>query len=183
VSSKWKAADAYLRAYRTALAGYYRLGGYAGTVYLRHALAAKIIDYGWRPNAGSWSNDGLPYQPDTSTAAKRQLLAVAALKATPAAIWQTGNYWWSKGADECMILRPAGSHLQALGVKAPVVAAKPAKPAPKPAPKPTPHPAPHYPAPAGNAKALVSTDRGWAYIPTDDGRIDVRHNGVHVRYL
>jgi hypothetical protein len=67
----------------------------------------------------------LPYQPATSTAAQASAARRAALKATPAAIWQTGNYWWSKGADECLILRPCGSHLQALA--AAPVAAKPAR--------------------------------------------------------
>jgi hypothetical protein len=109
--SRWGAADAYLAAYNKALGGYYHVDCYAGTAYLRHALAAGLIQYGWRPNAGSWSNDGLPYQPPNSG---RGLIG-RAQAATPAAIWQTGNYWYGKNADENILLRAhVGSHLQAV---------------------------------------------------------------------
>lgn len=117
VQAVWPDVDAYLAAYDKALGGYYHVDAYAGTPYLRHALAKGLIRYGWRPNAGSWSNDGLPYQPDTSTPAKRAALVAAAAKATPARIWQTGNYWFSRSADENLIIRgPVGSHYDALGV-------------------------------------------------------------------
>jgi hypothetical protein len=103
--------DAYLRAYNTALQGYYFVDCYGGTQYLKHALGLRIIRYGWRPNAGSWSNDGLPYQPPNYG---RGYIA-AAQAATPAAIWQTGNYWFSQNADENLLIRAAcGSHLQAV---------------------------------------------------------------------
>jgi hypothetical protein len=125
---KWDEVDAYLVAYNKALLGYYKVGAYAGTPYLKHALAKGIIVAGWRPNAGSWSNDGLPYQPDTSTPEKRAALVALATKATPAHIWQTGNYWFNKSADENLIVRtPVGSHKEALNV------AVPKPPAPKPA--------------------------------------------------
>jgi len=109
VRGHWRGADAYLRAYQAALGGYYHADCYAGTPYLKHALANRIIRYGWRPNANSWSNDGLPYQP-----ARHGLPDLAhAQAATPAAIWQNGNYWFGEGADENLILRvPCGSHRQ-----------------------------------------------------------------------
>lgn len=129
--TKWVAVDAYLRAYRMSLGGYYRVGIYAGTPYLKHALAAGLADYGWRPNAGAWSNDGLPYQPNTSTPAKRAALVAHAREVTPAHIWQTGNYWWGQSADENLILRtPVGSHRDAIG--AATVTQTPPKPPAKP---------------------------------------------------
>lgn len=179
VSSKWPAVDAYCRAYRTAISTWgYTLGAYAGTPYLRHAFSGKLLRFGWRPNAGSWSNDGIAYQPDTSTPAKRDAFFKAALCRTPAHIIQTGNYWFNKNCDENMILRvPVGSHFQALAPK----------PAPTPAPKPTPQPAaPHYPVPSpAPASFLVHKDRAWAWYPMNDGsgRIEVRHNGVHYGYI
>ncbi len=113
---KWAKADAYLEAYNAALEGYYAVDAYAGTSYLRHALDAGLIRYGWRPNAGSWSNDGLPYQP----AKQGRDHIDQALDATPAAIWQTGNYWFGDGADENILLRAAcGSHLQAASAAVP----------------------------------------------------------------
>jgi hypothetical protein len=146
LTSHWAGVDAYLKAYNAALKGYYHVGAYAGTPYLKHALSKGIILYGWRPNAGSWSNDGLPYQPSTNSAAKRAALVVQANGHTPAAIWQTGNYWYSKNADENLIVRPnVGSHLQALRPKPPVPDKPPVvKPIPKP---PAPRPAPPAPAP------------------------------------
>ena len=170
VKSKWAKVDAYLDAYRNALNDYYLVGCYAGTPYLRHALAGKLIDFGWRPNASSWSNDKLPYQPATNTVAQRNTLLAKALKATPAAIWQTGNYWWSKSADENMILRPSGSHLQALSK----IAVKPDTP------KPTTPEKPHY---ADGPHALVSNSQAWAMFMEDDGTVQVRHNGKLVRKL
>jgi hypothetical protein len=123
VRAKWPQVDAYLAAYKTALSGYYVVGAYAGTPYLRHALNAGVIRFGWRPNAGSWSDDGLPYQPAHQG---RHNLAQAQ-GATPAAIWQTGNYWYGKDADENLILRtPCGSHLQAAQAPAPAPTSAPA---------------------------------------------------------
>jgi hypothetical protein len=172
VKSKWKYVDAYFKAYRNALDGYYKVGCYAGTPYLRHAFAKKLIDYGWRPNASSWSNDKLPYQPATNTVAQRRALVTQALKATPAAIYQTGNYWWKKSADENLILRPCGSHLQALAA-----GAKPDAPSPKPPSQDKPHYGEEYP------WALISKSREYAVILNDDGSIDVRRDGTHIRSL
>jgi len=124
VGSKWDEVDAYLRAHNHALGGYYFTDAYAGTPYLRHALSHGLIRHGWRPNAGSWSNDTLPYQPPNSGKGSLN----HALSATPAALWQTGNYWYSKNADENLVLRAnVGSHLQAAGNH------RPAPPAPHPA--------------------------------------------------
>lgn len=111
--AKWPLVDAYLTAYNKALAGHYRVDCYAGTPYLKHAKAKGLIRYGWRPNAGAWSGDGLPYQP-----ANHGIDNITdALAATPAHIWQTGNYWYSKNADENVILRsPVGSHRDAAAV-------------------------------------------------------------------
>jgi hypothetical protein len=129
--SKFASVGRYARAYRKALGGYYEAGVYGGTGFLKWAFKQALIRFGWRPNAGSWSNDGLPYQPDTSTASKREALVKLALSKTPAHIWQTGNYWVGKSADEDLILRvPVGSHLEALASLNPVPAPKPPIPDP-----------------------------------------------------
>lgn len=110
---KYASVAAYLKAYDLALGGLYRVDCYAGTPLLNYLRGKKIIQYGWRPNAGSWSNDGLPYQPDTKPLGGNAALLVQARKATPAHIWQTGNYWYGKQADENLIIRtPVGSHLE-----------------------------------------------------------------------
>lgn len=137
VTSKWPGVDAYLAAYNVSLAGYYHVDCYAGTPYLRHALAKGLIRYGWRPNAGSWSGDGIPYQPTVNAAS-----VAAAAARTPAHIWQTGSYWYGKQADENVILRvPVGSHLEAQTRPKPVPAPKPVPDTPKPTPAPKPVPA------------------------------------------
>jgi hypothetical protein len=119
------AVAAYLNAYGAALGGYYKVGLYGGTPALREMLRRGVVSKTWRSNAGSWSDDGLPYQPSTSTAAKRAALVALALAATPANLWQTGNYWYSKGADENLVLRaPIGSHLEAKAVPVPTPQAK-----------------------------------------------------------
>lgn len=61
-------------------------------------------------------------------------------------------------------------------------------PAPKPPAKPVakpPAPRPHYPHAnvAAHDHALVAPAGAWALILGDDGRLDLRHNGIHVRYL
>jgi hypothetical protein len=119
--SKFLAVARYERAYRKALAGYgYLPDAYGGTGFLKWALKGLLIKFGWRTNAGAWSGDGLPYQPDTTTASKRAALVQLALGKTPAAIWQTGNYWFNKSADEDLIVRvPVGSHLEALASATP----------------------------------------------------------------
>lgn len=127
---------AYLKAYNHALGGYYHVDLYAGDDALREMRKRGLIRYGWRPNAGAWSNDpkGHFYQPPHHGLQ----LADKIRSLSPAHIWQNGNYWFHKGADENLILRiPVGSHLEAKhGI-------------PQPHPTPTPHPprAPH-PTPA-----------------------------------
>jgi hypothetical protein len=119
--TKWAAADAYMRAYSAALQGYYLLGTYGGTPYLRHALNAGLISFAWRTNAPSWNHptglregDGLPYQPSRQTILQLIQAGTAQTK-TPAHIWQTGNYWYDKQADENVIVRSGlMSHLAAL---------------------------------------------------------------------
>lgn len=129
LTSQINGVVAYLNAYQAALGGYYHADCYGGTPALQHLLSAAVIRYGWRPNAGSWSNDGLPYQPDTSSHASRAGLVAAAMRATPAHLWQTGNYWFSQQADENMIVRvPVGSHLE--NAPAPPVPPTPPTPAP-----------------------------------------------------
>ncbi len=137
---QWPAVDAYLQAYEARLHGYYHADCYAGTPYLHHAKAANIVRYGWRPNAGSWSNDGLPYQPADHG---RPLLGQAR-DSTLAAIWQTGNWWFGQNADEDLILRvPCGSHRQQSHPPAP------------------PPPPPHWPDP--------KLHRPWpSYMPRDE---------------
>lgn len=113
--ASWVKVGRYVRGYRKALAGYYNIDAYAGTGFLRWAIKNKFIRFGWRPNAGSWSVDGLPYQPDTSTPAKRAALVKLARSKSPAHLWQTGNYWFDKNADEDLVVRvPVGSHFEAL---------------------------------------------------------------------
>lgn len=103
---------AYLKAYNDSLGGYYHVDLYAGDPALEQMKANGLIKYDWRPNANSWSgNDGLPYQPSQDWI-KGNMATI--LAKTGAAIWQNGNYWYSKGADENVLLRPqCGSHLQA----------------------------------------------------------------------
>lgn len=130
---------AYLDAYRKGVQYYYRLGLYGGTPVLRAMLASKTVEFTWRSNASSWSNDGLPYQPLTLLLTSRQALVAKALLATPANLWQTGNYWFQNQADENLVLRlPCGSHLQNA-------------PAPPPPPAPTPVPADGFVYPPGDA--------------------------------
>lgn len=145
--TNWLKVGRYVRGYKAALAGYYEVDAYAGTGFLKWAINHQLIRFGWRPNAGSWSGDGLPYQPDTSTAAKRAALVQLALGKTPAHIWQTGNYWFSKSADENLVLRlPVGSHLET------IAASKPPAPVPVPIPNPI------------DDKELTLTPQDKAYI-------------------
>lgn len=183
VRSKWNAVDEYLHAYEEELGGQYHADAYAGSPFLKWALSRHRIRFGWRPNAGSWSNDGLPYQPTTHTATQRAMLVALARLKTPAAIWQTGNYWFSKGADELLLVRPnIGSHRQSLAA-----AHAPKPPAKPPVVKPPTKPAePHYSHDtfgAGHDHALVSRNGAWAAILQDDGRLERRHNGTHHDYL
>jgi hypothetical protein len=127
-SGKYNAVAAYLRNHDRAMDGMFHTDLYAGTPALREMFRRELIRYGWRPNAGSWSDDGIPYQYDTSTADSRRRLVNLALTSTPAAILQTGNYWFGTSADENLVLRPEfGSHLQ-----------NASKPKPPPPPPPTP---------------------------------------------
>lgn len=164
--ASWFKVGRYVAGYRKALAGYYFVDAYAGTGFIRWAINQKFIRFGWRPSAGSWSNDGLPFQPDTSTAVKRAALVALAEKKTPSRLWQTGNQWFGNQADEDMIVRtPVGSHLESLAVK------------PQPAPAPTPKPAVQLP------NRLESVTGGWELRLNDDGRVAIRHNGEHVAWL
>lgn len=169
--SLWPQMDAYDNAYRQAITQWgYVLGEYAGTPYLVHAIGGKIIKFGWRPNAGSWSNDGIPYQPDLSTQAKRDAFVKSSLGKTPASIVQTGNYWFGKNADENILLRvPCGSHWEAVAAN---------KPAPTPTPTPTPTSA-RYP-----AGPTVSPNGQYKIVMGNGGHIQVHdiHTG-NVRYL
>lgn len=156
--SQWSSARAYLLAYAAELESFgYKLGVYAGTPFLKYAASSAFgrfaIRFLWRPNAGSWSNDGLPYQPDTSTPAKRAALVQLALPRTPATLWQTGNYWFGKSADESLILRvPVGADLETAAAS---VVKKP-KPVPAPTPAPTPDPV--------DGKELTLTPDEKAYL-------------------
>jgi hypothetical protein len=122
----------YLAAYNHALGGHYHVDLYAGDDAVREMRKRGLIRYGWRPNAGSWSNDpnGDYYQPPHHGVQ----LADKIRSLSPSHIWQTGNYWFGNGADEDLILRtPVGSHLEAKhGIQ----------PTPEPAPGPTPQPSP-----------------------------------------
>jgi len=50
----WPNIDAYFRAVRTALGGYYRLGAYGSNALVGHLHTAGLIDKGWQTLA--WSN-------------------------------------------------------------------------------------------------------------------------------
>jgi hypothetical protein len=127
VRSKWTAVDEYLHAYEETLGGPVsrrclrrhpvpQVGAGPASHPLRLAPKRRLVEQ---------RRAAVPA--GTRTAAQRAALVKVAVTHTPAAIWQTGNYWFSKNADELMLLRPAiGSHRQALA--APVT--KP--PAPKP---------------------------------------------------
>jgi hypothetical protein len=129
--ANWLKVGRYVRGYRAGLAGYYEVDAYGGTGFLKWAIGKGLVKYGWRPNAGDWSRDGLPYQPDTSTASKRAALVALALKKTPAHLWQTGNYWFSKSADENLVLRlPIGSHLETVAANRPTPTPDPLPPIP-----------------------------------------------------
>lgn len=109
----------YLRGWYDGAGQYYRPDLYGGTPALHWLRRGRpgifTIRYGWRPNAGSWSNDGLPYQPSTRTPEERTALVARARTATPAHVWQTGNYWFGSDADENLVVRvPVGSHNDAL---------------------------------------------------------------------
>jgi hypothetical protein len=150
--TKWNSVDAYLKAYNAALNGYYFVDCYAGTPYLKHALSLNIIKYGWRTNAGAWNRDGLPYQPNQSWVVGNidKIISI-----TPAAIWQTGNYWYNKQADENVLLRAnVGSHLQAVS---PII---PPPPNPKP---PTPQPNPPQPNP------VIGEEEMYEVFQNEDG--------------
>jgi hypothetical protein len=167
---KYLAVRRYLKGWRDGAQGYYEPDLYGGTPVLRALfkapkLARKMfrIRYGWRTNAPSWNNDGLPYQPRTGTAAARAALVVQALKATPAHIWQTGNYWFGTSADENLVVRtPIGSRNDTLTAH---------QPEPKPEPDPTPAPAVDGP------HRIVTKDGEYAFTLRDDGTPVVRHEG------
>lgn len=172
LAGQFAAVDAYRQGYAHVAndIGGYQLDVYAGTPYLRHFAALHHTEgahaFGWRPNAGSWSNDGLPYKPRTRTKAQRARLVQQALTATPACVWQTGNYWFGVSCDENMILRtPVGSHLEA------VAATQPSAPPPHPHPKPRVHEGAHrLVSPNGHHTLSLSDDKqllvdGKPYTP------------------
>ena len=160
----------YLRGWWDGAGHYYRPDLYGGTPVLRalRRLPGYRISKGWRPNAGSWSNDGLPYAPNTTTPAARAALVQRARNATPASIWQTGNYWFAKTADENLIVRaPVGSHLET------VAAAKPVPPPPPPKP-----PAP----PAATSVPVATAPDGSTLRFTNGGLIQIT-SGQVTRHL
>lgn len=160
LESQWAGALAYLKAYAAVLTAHpchYRLGAYAGTPFLHRALG-DAIDFGWRPNANSWSNDGLPYCPTTGRPKQRAAVVARALKATPAHIYQDGNTWFGGSCDENLIVRtPVGSHLDAQ--HRPQVHHKRPKP-----PPPPPEPAPAY------AAGVQSPNGEWSWVLDNAGR-------------
>jgi LysM repeat protein len=122
----------YLQAYDKALQGYYEVGLYAGSAAIREMKKRGVIVSGWQTMSTSWSDNNLPYQPEAKDIA-------IVLKNRPAGIdvWQTGNYWFNKGADEnVMLTNNVLSHLRVkAGAKPPVKPpVKPVKPKPKPIP-------------------------------------------------
>lgn len=109
------AVTQYLTAYEAALGGYYHVDLYAGDVAIAAMLDARVIRYGWRAMADSWSNNGSWYQPEGNWLDTAKRLA----EKSPAHLVQNGNRWYDGEADENVILRlPVGSHLEALAASA-----------------------------------------------------------------
>jgi hypothetical protein len=105
------AVSQYLAAYEEALGGYYHVDLYAGDVAITAMVNAKLIQYGWRAMADSWSANGSWYQPGDNWLDAAKRLA----EKSPAHLVQNGNRWYDGEADENVILRlPVGSHLEAL---------------------------------------------------------------------
>jgi hypothetical protein len=75
---------------------------------------------------------------------------------------------------------PTGVKLRAF--MRPTTARPPTKPSSKPPANP-PAVKPYYRAATAPGTALVSPNRTYAAFLADDGRIDIRHSGTHVRYL
>lgn len=134
VPALWPAVDAYSARFEHVIReeGGYQFGTYAGSPYLAHRAAKFGAGALWRPMAPAWSNDGLPWRPNTRTARRRRKLVAAALQATPARIVQNGNTWYGLGADENLVIKvPIGTHREALAGR---------HHQPPPAPHPQPHP-------------------------------------------
>ncbi len=134
---QFDAVASYLQAYDRALDGVYKVDLYAGDPAIREMKRRGIINYGWRPNAGSWSGDpdGHYYQ--------RADLWHEVQNLSSASIWQNGNYWYTKHADENIILQPhCGSHLQAAGGAGGVINSGP-------------------PTPEHEGSSAVTLRRGW----------------------
>lgn len=109
-ADKYAAVGDYLDGWNAGAAGQYTAGLYGGDPVIRWLKQRGHITHGIQPNATSWSGGNLPYAPSNPAALLGQAQAASA-----ADVWQTGNYWLGKNADECMVLRvPFGSHLQAL---------------------------------------------------------------------
>lgn len=131
---KYPYLAAYLHAYQEALGNYYLVGLYAGTPVLQAMKKRGLIRSTWRPNAGDWSKDGLPYQPSRSQVA----MLLPEVKKLGIDIWQTGNYMFNKQMDEIVVVTDdLPTHNRALSHPLP-------KPQPKKPPKPKPnvHPRP-----------------------------------------
>ena len=169
---KYRAVRRYLKGWREGAQGYYEVDLYGGTPVLRALMRKGVgrIRYGWRPNAGSWSNDGLPYQPRTGTAAARAALVAQALNATPAHVWQTGNYWFGQSADENLVVRtPLGSRNDTLAER---------EPKPDPADNPTPPVVVDEPdEPVDGVHRLVSRDGHYVLTFREDGAAVIRRDG------
>jgi hypothetical protein len=132
-SSKYAAVEAYLRAYNTALGGYYHGDGfYAGIPALVHFSQIGLIRHGWIPSAAGWSTPNLDisdnYAPPAKTAwdlwfptqsqvqpAMDWIKGRMAGHKLVSCVWQDGNQHFNHGADDNVILLPGplGSHQEA----------------------------------------------------------------------
>lgn len=170
-TARWFLVRSYLTGYAAELAGTYQVGLYAGTPVLQRMLAVGVAKVGWRCMSGSFSNDGLPWQPNTRTATVRAALAKAAAVASPAALWQDGNVWFSGQADESLVVRaPLGTHFDA------VRAANKHK-------LPPPPPPPVAPVAVPSAAELVDASSHYTLVITPEGRLAVNRDGAVERYL
>lgn len=110
IPSEYANIASYLRAYKDALGGYYRVGIYAGDTVIRYVLALKITTFAWRAMSDAWSDNGNYYMPGSAWRTTAEMVQ----KVSQACIWQTGNNWdGNSEIDQDVILRlPIGSHLE-----------------------------------------------------------------------
>jgi hypothetical protein len=152
-SGKYGAVADYIAGFQSAVAGtYVARGFYAGIPAMGEMARRGLIDWGWVPEASSWS--GLPgwyYQPTDAQlpGCFNDVKARCEQAGLKAAIWQNGNKWFGNQADENVLLY--GDLRSAFGF---VGGSAPTPPTPTPTP------------PSGGATG-PHNGRGWpSYMPS-----------------